>query len=285
MTPPRALPTCSALWIGPTLGALERTCLSSFVETGHPVDLYAYDDLRGVPSGVAVRDAAEVLPRSALLRHRRTGSWSLGSNRFRYALMRAGRGVWIDCDVLCLRPLPDDPFLFGFENERRINGAVLRLPADAPVLRDLEAIFETPRWVPPWEPLGRRLRYAALHRLRRRFGLADMPWGVAGPNALTHYLVRRGVAGHAQPPEAFYPVRLRDADALLSPDPTGVASRIGERTSCIHLWSQALRAQQAPPPRGSFVAAVRDGSWREVLDGLFDPSPRAVAEARGRIGG
>ena len=274
MTPSRPPPVCNALWMGSALGPLERACLASFVEVGHRVDLYGYDEVEGVPAGVSVRDAAEVLPRSSILRHRATGSWSLGSNRFRYALMRAGRGVWIDCDLLCVRPLPDEPFLFAYENAERINGAVLRIPCDHPVLDDLEAIFDSPTWTPPFESLRRRLAYAIRRLVRRDFGIADMPWGVAGPRALTHYLPRHGLAHLARPADAFYPVSLRDADLLLAPDPSALAARIGERTMCLHLWGQALRQQADPPPPTSFLAAVHDGSWRELL-----PIPRATASA------
>lgn len=274
MTPPRPPPVCCALWVGPALGPLERTCLASFVEAGHPVDLYAYGAIDGVPAGVTRRDATEVLPRAALLRHRATGSWSLGSNRFRYALLRRGRGVWIDCDLLCLRPLPDAPYLFARETARRINGAVLRLPSTDPVLDDLEAIFTTPRFVPPFEPVRRRVLVALRHRLRRGYGLADMPWGVAGPRALTHYLARRGLAARALPAESFYPVSLRDAGALLAPDPSAVTRRLAPDTYCVHLWNQALRAQSTPPPPTSFVGAVLAGTWRAHV-----PRPLAAVAA------
>jgi phosphatidylserine/phosphatidylglycerophosphate/cardiolipin synthase-like enzyme len=49
------------LWIG-ELSKLERMALASFVANGHTVHLYAYDDLAGVPDGVQVIDAREILP-------------------------------------------------------------------------------------------------------------------------------------------------------------------------------------------------------------------------------
>ena len=53
---------CNTLWIGPELGRVERACLRSFLRNGHPVTLYCYDEVAGVPEGVVLADAHEVLP-------------------------------------------------------------------------------------------------------------------------------------------------------------------------------------------------------------------------------
>jgi hypothetical protein len=262
-------PVCNALWIGPTLGPVEAACLSSFVDAGHRVDLHVYDEPAGVPPCVRLVDAALTLPRNHLVRHRKTGSYSLVSNRFRYALMAAGRGLWIDSDVVCLRAIEDRPYIFGREDETTINGAVLKLPANAAVLEDLLGVFETRRWVPPWIRSRKRLQYRLLYRLGGRFGLADMPWGTAGPRALTHYLARHGLSGHATPPHILYPVGPNETDLLLRPDAAVLRPRIKPDTLCIHLWSK-LRAETGPASRGSLVSRLADGSWRQAL-GLADP--------------
>ena len=264
--PTEARAVCNALWIGRALGPLERACLSSFREMGHPVRLHAYDEVTGVPEGVEVADASAVLPREAIVRHRRTGSVSLFSNRFRYEVLRAGAGLWIDCDVLCLRPLPEAAFLFGRQDEATINGAVLRIPHGHPVLLDLLDIFEDPRWVPPWAPLHRRLRYALRHRVQRGFGLADMSWGTTGPRALTHHLARHGLSGRALPVDAFYPVAFHETHLLAAADASAVRARLTDGTLCVHLWNQRLERQGTRGEKGSFLAAVADGSWRRVLD-------------------
>jgi hypothetical protein len=279
MTDAASPPVCHALWIGPSLGPLERACLSSFVEAGHPVRLHAYEDLPGVPPGVTVRDAGDVLPREAVLRHRATGSVSLFSNRFRYALLRRGGGVWIDCDVLCVRPLPDEPFLFGRQDARRINGAVLRLPPDHPVLDDLAGIFERPRWVPPWLRIDRRFRRTLLYRRRPGYGVADMPWGTAGPDALTWYLARHGLEGRALPEEVLYPLPFPEARSVLVADGDGVAPRVTDRTRCLHLWHQALGPEAGDPAPGSFLAAVLEGRWRARLASAPVPASHAGAGA------
>lgn len=53
-----------SLWIGGGLGTIERLSLRSFVAHGHPLALYSYGEVTGVPAGVERRDAADVLPRA-----------------------------------------------------------------------------------------------------------------------------------------------------------------------------------------------------------------------------
>ena len=59
----------NGLWIGPRLSPLERLCVSSFVRHGNRFRLWLYGPMEeGVPAGVEVADANEVMPRSSLRR-------------------------------------------------------------------------------------------------------------------------------------------------------------------------------------------------------------------------
>jgi hypothetical protein len=274
-----ALPVCNALWVGPTLGPLEAACLTSFVEAGHEVDLHVFDPPVGVPSCVRLVDAAKTVRRDHLVRHRRTGSFSLFSNRFRYALMLSGRGLWIDCDLLCIRPIPDAPYIFGWEDDDYINGAVLKLPGDDPVLSDLMGAFTGPRWVPPWATARQRLRYRFAYLTRPGFGVSHMSWGTAGPKALTYYLRQRGLEGLALARHAFYPVGPHEMHLLVGVEAEAVRHRIGQETLCIHLWNRQLAVSGRAVP-GSLVARIVDGSWRAAL-GVEAPDRTGITPTLG----
>lgn len=58
------------LWIGPPLGPVERACMRSVLRQGHPLSLYRYAAPDGVPDGVELRDAAELIPESEDIRHK-----------------------------------------------------------------------------------------------------------------------------------------------------------------------------------------------------------------------
>lgn len=131
------MPQCVTLWVGPRLGPVERACLRSVINQGHPLALYCYSVPDGVPSGVELRDAAKILPADAIIRHQ-SGSVALFANWFRYELQRLGAGTWVDCDVYLLAPLDGrSPYLFGEEAPGRINNGVLRLPSESPLLPSL----------------------------------------------------------------------------------------------------------------------------------------------------
>ena len=244
------------LWIGPVLGGLERACIRSVLRQGHRLKLWCYRFPEGVPEGVEVRDAAEILPESSIIRHR-TGSVSLFSNWFRYELQRQGEGTWLDTDVYLLRPLPSDtPYLLTEYEDGRINGGALRLPSDSPALPLLLALFEettVPYWLPYRAQLAAHWRLA----ITGRSDLSRMPWGVAGPNALTAICRKLGLSELALAPEVCSPTRWQDADWIL--DPAQPLERwTTPRTAAVHLWNERIKGfKNEPAPPGSFLARLQ----------------------------
>jgi hypothetical protein len=247
---------CNTMWIGDGLGAVERACLRSVLRQGHPVRLHCYHPPAGVPDGVEIVDAAEILPKESIVRHS-GGSVALFSDHFRYELQRQGKGAWIDADVYLLSPLPPTPYLFGFQDEKWINGAVLRLPAYCPMLPSLIDLFQE-KTVPPW--LSLRAKPLAWWRLLAtgRSELSKMPWGVAGPHALTALANAHGLLDQALRPEAFYPAPYGQADWIADP-----AKRLEDvttaRTIGVHLWNELIRPlKDRPAAKGSFLARLQE---------------------------
>jgi hypothetical protein len=243
-----------AFWLGEDLGPLGAACLASFVAQGHPVTLHAYAAPRGVPAGVTLADAAKILPAERIVRHFPTGSPALFSDLFRYHLMRREAGIWVDCDVFCLRPITDEGgYVLGREDDTIIGNGVLRLPAYSPMLDRLIALFDASDPMPPW------LAPEALARLRRalragkHFDVTHLPWGAAGPKAITYLANEFGLAGLAQPPEVFAPLGWRDAHRLLSAE-YDLATVVTPATLTIHLWHERLRQAVAGG------AAIEEGS-------------------------
>lgn len=247
------------LWIGGHLGWLPRLCLSSWIGHGHRVTLWAFEPIDDVPDGVTVEAAQAILAATAIVRHRASGSLSLSSNRFRYHLLSNRATTWVDTDVILLRPLQGrDPYLFGWQERDIVNGAVLRLPRDAPVLADLKAFADAPVPIPAW--------WSGLHkgvqRARAALGLhqrpEDMRWGTFGPFAITDAMRRHGLIAFASPQDVFYPVGWRDAALFYGPA-IGVHAKITPATIAVHLWQSTdwMRAHaDTPPPEGSFLAEI-----------------------------
>jgi hypothetical protein len=248
---------CATLWIGDSLGAVERACLRSVVRQGHRLSLYCYAEPIGIPDGVEIADASAILPESAVVRHRR-GSVAPFSDWFRYELLNRDLGTWIDTDMYLLRPLDEQvEHLFGEERPGVINNAVLRLPADSPVLRELLAPFggTTPGWLAPRHRLSSHLR----KWLGRGVDVGAMPWGTTGPAALTAAAAKFGLSSLALPPTAFYPVPWERARWILDPR-LSLEQMVSDKTVGIHLWNECIRPiKELPPPEGSFLRRL----WSE----------------------
>jgi len=248
-------PLCT-LWVGPSLGAVERACLRSALAQGHAVTLYCYDVPSGVPAGIAIRDAAEIMPADRII-HYRSGSVSLFSNMFRYALLKQGKGVWIDTDIYLLRPIPDDDYVIGWQCDSWLNGAVLRIPDTAPLVDELQAMFDE-RLIPPW--LQRLpLAVAWCRRLATgRSDIASMPWGTFGPAALTALCRRLNLLGLASPPHIFYPAPYQQASWIFEPD-RRKTDFIRPDTVAIHLWNERIKHRKTEKaPAGSFLARLQE---------------------------
>jgi hypothetical protein len=254
MIPSPAEAPCNTLWIGPALGPVERACMLSVLRQGHRLVLWCYQQPEGVPPGVALADAAELLPETSIIRHR-GGSPALFSNRFRYELQRRGKGIWVDTDLYLLRRLPDQVPLMGLEDLDTINTAVLHLPADSRLLPPLLSLFEE-RQVPPWLPLRSRILAHGRRLGTGRVALGRMPWGVAGPHAMSALARRFGIFDQALAPEVFYPVHWTEAAWIFDPAQR-LEGKVTAKTVAIHLWNQCIKDAKSRPPRpGSFLARL-----------------------------
>ncbi|RYE51293.1 MAG: galactosyltransferase Lgt5 [Hyphomicrobiales bacterium] len=225
--------------------------------------LHSYEPPADVPACIDVADAEDVLPRKAIGHLLGGRHFALASDLFRYEMLAHSLGVWVDTDCYCIRPVQDADYLFGWEDDKLINGAVLKLPSSSSFLADLRAIREG--FIPPWAPLRKRIGW----RLRPLYSdpkpLAEMPWGTAGPLALTHYAKHSGIAHLAQPVSRFYPVHWSRTKSLLDPA-VRLQDLVAPDTVVLHLYNEVLRRTEAAPHPSSPLGAI-------LAEGQPEPTP------------
>ena len=243
-----------SFWTGP-ISWLEQMCINSMLAQGHTLAIYTYNpaELKSVDRRVQILDASSALPLSAEVARQLAVRPSLTTDVLRYQLLEMQAGTWVDLDVLLLKPLPQADYLLAYEDQAHtwINGAVLRLPAGCPLLRDLIEFCGQRPVIGPWWPLSRRLKHQTLAAIGRPIPPEKCKWGVFGPRALTYFARRRGLDHHAREPESFYPLPYgRTADVLdVSVD---ITQYFTSDTVAVHLWANRLRKfisnDRKPPP-------------------------------------
>jgi hypothetical protein len=248
----------NSLWIGENLGYIERLTMVSALSFGHPFTLYSYapEKLSGVPSGVEVRDAREVVGYEVLARYFDGGWAALGTDFFRYAMQAKGLGYWVDLDLCFVKPMEfQDEYVLGWEHERSINGAVMRLPRDSQMVRDLCSIPHV-NWIPPYYGL-RKTAIFYWERMRKGdIRPENYRWGTFGPAMLTYLAKKYGVSSRAKERSVFYPVRHSQAKLLCGPAES-IESMLTPETRAVHLWHSVISpADRVSPPRGSYLEAA-----------------------------
>jgi hypothetical protein len=208
-------PDVVTFWHGP-LDSLRRSCLRSQVAAGHKVTVYSFEPIGQLPDGVGNAEAEAILPHSFSEKLRPAqpdGSWRdwtilQFSDFFRMRLMAHGAGLWLDADVLLVKPVEIDttkPF-FAWERPRQLGNSVLYLPANHPIVVAFEELMEQEELTPDWLALRHRLTFA-LRQLRGGSNrLSDIRIAIYGPASLTALARRTGELRHALPQKSFYAV-------------------------------------------------------------------------------
>ena len=246
----------STFWHGGALPALDLACLRSFVAAGHDVRIYSFHAIDGVPDGIGVADAREIVDERLLHAFIVDGKPSIShfSDLFRYRLFLATGSVWIDSDLLCLpgRRLPERDLLVGQQAPYSLNGAVMRIPPDDPRL---------PLLVERTEQLANR----------------PIPWGATGPDLVTAVFGRE-IVTTAPPAPMYYPVHWDQWFMPFLPSRRADCERLCGEAVTLHLWNNIVERagywKELAPPEGSFLHA----RFAELglLDGFRDVYPERV---------
>jgi hypothetical protein len=227
-------PDVVTFWHGP-LDRLRQLCLRSQVAAGHRVTVYSFDPLVGLPDGVANAEAEAVLPHAfseKLRPPQPDGSWRdwttlQFSDFFRMRLMAHGAGLWLDADVLLLKPVEIDPAkpYFAWERPRQLGNSVLYLPPGDSIVTAFENLMDQEELTPDWLSLRHRMVFT-LRRLRGGSNrLSDIRVAIYGPASLTALARSSGEIERALPKQSFYAVH---AEAKLFFEPSDFSNLIAD---------------------------------------------------------
>lgn len=255
--------TFATFWAGERLSAFEASCLRSFAVRGYSVNVYSFDAIENVPEGVVLLDARAIASPESLYRFMYGGRPNLThfSDYFRYCMFQKTEHIWIDADMLLLRPIdvPMGKTILGRERADSINGAIMRLDNTKPHLDRLVAETEA--------LMGR-----------------DLKWGETGPGLITRIFDHAELFRDVFEPGAFYPITHDDFWKVFLPEYRAECQTLCEGAFGVHLWNNIVDRmgvwKMLAPPPGSFLADrfEQDGSLRFFRDTYPEKVMRAMVE-------
>ena len=244
-----------SLWIGGRLSTMERLAIASFLANGHSFHLYAYEEVGGVPLGVDLLDAREVIPRNKIFRYAKYESYAAFANLFRYRLLAEKGGYWVDTDVVCLRPFEHaSEYVFAGQPSRLagkegsgtapINNCVIKAPRGSEIMCQC---YEASA--------------ARDHRSLR--------WGETGPKLLSKEVSRLGLDEYVVDPVEFCPLPWWRWDVAIEPPVSRNHQLLTDRkVLAIHLWNERWRRSGADKdgsyPPGCIYESLKCRYLREI---------------------
>jgi hypothetical protein len=146
----------------------------------------------------------------------------------------------VDLDCYLLKPVvPASDFVFGFSSPKKLNNAVLRLPAGCQMINDyMRAITADPLRT-PWSTFRRRVQRNAEILFGRSQPKTSVRTNI-GPRALTYFARKHGVIKHAMAQPVFYAILNRETKLLAEAgDP--VSAKLPPEAVMVHLWRGRLK--------------------------------------------
>jgi hypothetical protein len=239
------------LWIGPELSTIEQLCIKSFLANGHRVELFTYGDVRNIPAGTVVRDGNDILGEDKVFLYRGHRTYAGFANWFRYLMLYKEGGVWVDIDIVCLKPFNfDTDFFVGLELPDRVNCAVIGTKPGKELMEFLANQAENPnRWL-PYDGIREKRQ-----KLRRRFlegnQRGNIKWGETGPKGLTKALKYFDLFHTALPVNAFYPIDIKKWMTVFDGSLADVSLSF-PGSYAIHLWNNMMCSDPEFSKDGSF---------------------------------
>lgn len=221
-------------WYGGRLDALEQACAQSFIKHGYSLTLFSYQPIENAPDGVELRNAADLVPERLTREFLLNGKPSLTpfSNLFRYVMIRDLGLVWVDLDVLMIKPLPDElpNDLVVREEQGGLNNAVLYIQSN----ETMDTLIDRAMAV-----AGRNL-----------------VWGQTGPILLTQVANELPLKIETTSHAVFYPIEHYDLFKIFLRQYADECREKCQNASTIHLFNNILSKmgywKSLAPPVGSF---------------------------------
>lgn len=191
-----------SLWIGDRLFPQHIISINSFIQNGFEYNLYVYDDVKNVPSGVILCDANEVIPKDEIWYYNsgfNKGSPSGFSNQFRFKILYEYGGLWTDTDMVLMKPYNFHDKKYTLISETNENGEVH--PTTSLIFSE-SGTSSGKIWLEAIDNISYRNKARVIH-------------GETGPDLVTYLVNKYNLHNYVLPPNAFCAIGWHETDKLI----------------------------------------------------------------------
>ena len=204
--------TVNSFVMGRQLSQLERLAVLSFIAHGHSYRLFSYHRPDNLPAGAVWENADTVVANNR----------GMNANWFRWAFLSRMGGMWVDIDIVCLRPIAfEKEWVCVFDSINRVSTSFIKAPRHHPLMTSMYKKSCRPRLFALLHPEA----WPCLKRwsgARVRDCLGEQ---LDGAPEFSRIILRREESLTVLPPYHFYPVQEGHAKTLFdesyqeNPDP------------------------------------------------------------------
>lgn len=243
-------PIIQSLWIGTKLSVMENLSISSFLQNGHPFHLYIYDNVQGVPEGVTLKDANNILHSDKIFKYKDFDSYAGFSNIFRYKLLLEKGNYWVDTDIICLKPFLDNTeYVFASQKMPNISfkhkGKSSILYRSQNVVAAVKNFIKKPVYFKKIivascvikAPIDSDIMEYCYNK-SANMDHQKLYWGQTGPQLLTKAIKKFDMWSHVVEPEIFCPINHWDWEHFIS---ESVDKDVLTNSQAVHLWNELWR--------------------------------------------
>jgi len=214
-----------SLWIGNSFSVMEKLGASSFIKNDNEFHLYSYEKIEGIPEGVVIKDANEIISEDKIFKYKKYNTYSAFANLFRYKLLLEKGGYWVDMDIVSFKKFDytDDYIftqeriskkrLFGYNHQ--INNCIIKVPAGSEIMD-----------------------YCYKEALKKNSD--SLHWGQTGPELLTKAVYLFKMEEYITKPNRFYPIAWWEWKEFISENPK---KNILNNSDAIHFYNEMWRRE------------------------------------------
>lgn len=239
-----------SLWIGPELSAMEQLSISSFLAHGYEFHLYVYNKVVGIPAGTKTIDANKIIPCEKVFKYPKYNSYAGFANMFRYKLLEQRGGYWVDVDIVCLRPFPENrDYLFAGQHTKPSKSPLeIRPFANNCVIK---------------APVGSKIMQLCYEKASA-CDTTTLQWGVTGPRLLSKAVKLFGLEDCVADPSEICPIPWWQWERIVADNTSDQI--MSAKAYAIHLWQEQWRRYNIDKNR-----TFSSGSIYEYLKRLYIP--------------